>query len=58
MKIKWSSWTILFNLILLGLGVFAPRLNNESRTILITNGIAGIGLRAKTKEALWTKKEP
>jgi len=54
---KWKSKTLIFNLILIGAGIFAPNLESETRNLLILNGIAGIGLRASTKEPLYQDKK-
>ena len=54
MKIKLTSWTLWFNLSLIGAGFIGPYfgLDKENKNILIYNGFIGIGLRAKTKESL------
>lgn len=51
--LKWNSKTLIFNLVLIGAGIFVPDLADETRNILIVNGLAGIGLRAATKEPLY-----
>lgn len=53
---KWKSKTLIFNLCLIGAGIFAPNLETETRNVLILNGIAGIGLRATTREPLIKEK--
>lgn len=55
MKVRFLSWTILFNLILVGAGLFGPDLSKETRHFLIINGVIGLGLRAKTHEPLIKK---
>lgn len=57
MKIRFKSWTLIFNFLLIGGGCYAPSLDKDVRKILITNGLIGIGLRAKTKKPLITKGE-
>ena len=52
MKSPFSSWTMIFNFLLIALGVFHSGLSDEIRQLLITNGIVGVGLRAKTKDKL------
>lgn len=54
MKVKLTSWTLWFNLGLLGAGLAGPffDLDRDTRNLLIYNGLIGIGLRAKTKESL------
>lgn len=44
-----KSWTIIFNLSLLGAGTFVSSIDKDIRKILVINGITGIGLRIKTK---------
>jgi hypothetical protein len=54
-RLRLNSWTLWFNLALVGAGSFAPFLREEVRSILITNGVIGLGLRAKTKNSLIKK---
>ena len=58
MRIKLTSWTLWFNLIILGVGFAGPffELDKGVKNILITNGLIGLGLRAKTKEKLIGRK--
>lgn len=51
-KSYFRSKTVFFNLVLIVGGMFAPGLTYEVRNILITNGVIGLGLRAKTDRPL------
>jgi len=57
MRLRFKSWTLWFNLFLIGAGIFGPSLHKDTRNLLIINGIAGLGLRAKTKEPLIEKEK-
>ena len=57
MRLNLKSYTLWFNLILLGAGIFAPFLNDNVKNILITNALIGLGLRAKTKTPLITRSK-
>lgn len=58
MKVKLTSWTLWFNLSLIGAGFAGPflDLDKETKNLLISNGLIGLGLRAKTRESLIRRK--
>lgn len=49
MKNCFKSWTIIFNLSLVGVGIAYPDLSDIVRITLIQSGLVNIGLRFKTK---------
>ncbi len=49
MKHPVRSWTILFNVVLIGVGIAYPDLSDAVRITLINAGLVNIGLRFKTK---------
>lgn len=55
MKPFWKSKTLIFNLLLILGGMYAPALSDAVRSIMIVNGLIGLGLRSATSTAVTVK---